>query len=506
MATKKDLDIKDFQLSAVLDSARTAHTLRVSEQKDNWWLPKRNDVYQKHLASAEAIALKQILLGNVLVLPRNQFFDSPAWLKVAEYLLVTKVPIFAFSILDKDLPLSPRGFVLDVAKGFDVREGQLPSSVFALSAWPGLEINRRRMIAENIRKKGDFSEMFLNVPVDSQYEVTFESQQAALQQIYLYLEKNLFNPDAPSLIVRSGGPKTSLWDKVSADLSNIQFLEILNKKFQPGFSQDYVGRIKEIEGQIKYGFKERPDKEREEETRKAINARSTWLTNIWKDSPNLREAIRQHIDNRYVHTLSESVTLDGALAHADRVDTNLDHEVRDEVSDQLDSIFDPDGLEEDFDILFAETKDPQGFLKRISESLKDPEFTKPLLEIRHVQRLVKDKIFVKEKKEEHLNYLEKFIPELEIKKSPQGQIVSFLYDNGVTLVGVIGSRFIPEIPLETSTIGGKAVDFIKNKIDAYLADNVGVHIRGLVMDVVFSKEKTALTGKIRNWLRHKDKI
>lgn len=501
---RNEIQINDLILNGAMDSARTAHILREAETRENWWFPQSTETWNKHLASAEALALRQLFEGAVLVLPRNQYIDSPVWFKLAPHLLKIKFPTFAVSIID--LPPVPSSFVKDVANAFDVPEGV--QSAFAMSAWPGLDVRNRRDIAINIRKTGNFSSMFLDVPTDSKYKVAFEEQQAVLISVHTYLEETFFNSSPIQTIFRSTGPRTSLWQKISRDLENQRYLGKLSEKYSSSFVDTYRSRVSEVQRKAEFLHRNEAEGDKERKTDKWLSARSNWLVEIHKDDNDLRETLRFHIDNRYIYTLGESVTAAGSFGTTDRADTGLDHEKRDAASDELDFSYDPQGLAEDFDVLFSRSKDEKQYLKKIPELLNEDDVLKAIVDIRVLRRRKSLELeYIREQKSKHLDFLETRLPGLMVQKSDKGRIVGFAYDSGFFTALVVGSTFIPEIPVELLDS-----DFLrwvlslvsKKKAEDFIEKKLGAPGKALLLDALFAKEKTFLTGKMRDWLRRND--
>src|SRR5271157_162973 len=172
-----------LRYSGFLDSARTTHYLDVKQNDERWWLPDKES-WSDQMVLAASDTLLRILRGDIICVPRNQFFDSPGWLNIASYLSQMKHPEFSICLLNLEPTLTN---LLQ-----DITNNMLRKPEFALSGWPGLSMDERYEIAKNIENndRKPFSNMFKNVRIDSSLKTIFEEQRNALQTMYEYIGKS----------------------------------------------------------------------------------------------------------------------------------------------------------------------------------------------------------------------------------------------------------------------------------------------------------------------------
>ena len=206
---------RNLRFVGSLDSAKTAHPIPSASEIDNWWMSTEKDTHLLHNAAAEVLSIKHVLMGEILQLPRNQSFDSPAWFKLGEHFIKSEIPLFSICVIGKSA--TPEAFVIDCAEQFE------PTSPFSLSAWPGLTDDQRRIIAENIKSHRNFKEMLKDFEIDSQWKSTFERQQSVLQRMLEYLEKHYISES--QLIRAVNYAQTTTWDRIEMDYQEPQFIE-----------------------------------------------------------------------------------------------------------------------------------------------------------------------------------------------------------------------------------------------------------------------------------------
>jgi hypothetical protein len=173
-ATMKKSSRSILEYIGTLDSTRTSHYLGLQENDERWWIPANEVAWSEQMHIASATTLARILRGEVLCLPRNQFFDSSGWLKLASYLARMKLPTFSIC-LDKELSPHPQNYIKEISSII------LRNQKFALSGWPGLSTKERNKVADNIEKHQNFSRMFDGIRIDNSMRDLFEKQRDALQ-------------------------------------------------------------------------------------------------------------------------------------------------------------------------------------------------------------------------------------------------------------------------------------------------------------------------------------
>jgi hypothetical protein len=498
MLSKQIVSRENFRFLGSLDSARTAHVFEGENTQDNWWLPKDQNTWIEHNASAEAIAIKQVIWGDIIALPRNIFFDSPPWFSVAEHLLKINIPTFALGIYPKELSLEPSSYVKEVANGFG-------NAFFALSAWPGLEQTERIQVSENIAEAGNFKTMFKGIRLDSAYRGNFIHQQGVLQKVLEYAEKNYKIPKYQGIISRAGGAPTNTWQKIWDDVQKDRTIPISKDDRGDHFSNDYLNVFREIREKALDLYKDRSHDVQILEAMKWLNQRTNLYREIWSLDDEKRDLLRNHIDIRYTETLSESTTGIGSYEFLDRSDTKLEHEIRDRQSDYLDKSNDPNGLLEDTDVIFSDTEQTVHFYGKVLDVLNDEEATKQIIDIRRLRREKEiGQSYQKEKEIEHLEFMSNRLPELMIENRKDAKIILFAYNNLVTYAIVIGSMYLTNITLTESVIAGRIIQFLIEKLEGKIEKPVMEKGRKFLLDNLYKGKRRVLTGKVRNWLNKKE--
>ena len=500
---RKNFVEESFMFIGALDSARTAHlNFAENETKNSWWIPENEKIWQGHCASAEALTIKQIIWGDVIALSRNQFFDSPPWFSLAEYLLKLKFPAFSITIYPENLPLEPVSYVKEISNTFI-------NSSFALSGWPLLEKEKRQIIGKNIARDLNFNKMFDGVEIDSSVKDVFEYQREMLQKVHIYLTENYKKPEFRGLISRASGGKTSLWEKIQDDITDSLFVEKMNTKFGPDFSRSYLDVFSDIYKKAQIINSTGSESEKHVNTLKWVNQRTNLYQNIFDYDVELRSLLRQHIDKRYNDTLSESCTGIGRNEFIDRLDTKVDHEFRDSLSDTLDSMNDPNGFLEDTEVIFSDEKRSRNFLADVVERLNEEEVSGKILDIRIIRS---EKQMPRDLRNEfeyrHLDFMSKIIPDLVVDDSASAKFVRFTYNNISETVIILGLLFFPDSPIKNIGGVGETVKIItklaeelfKSKIEDLIGSTIQKKGEELILDNLFKKKKNILTGKVRNWL------
>ena len=351
--------------------------------------------------------------------------------------------------------------------------------------------------------------MFDSVAIDSSVKDVFEYQREILQKVHIYLTENHKKPEFRGLISRAYGGKTSLWEKIQDDITDSLFIEKMNSKFGPNFSKSYLDVFSDIYNKAQTICSKGSESEKQINTLKWVNQRTNLYQEIFDYDVKLRSLLRQHIDKRYNDTLSESCTGVGRNEFIDRLDTNVDHEFRDSLSDTLDSMNDPNGFLEDTEVLFSDKQKNRNFLADVVEILDDEEVSGKISDIRITRS---EKRMSRESRNEieyrHLDFMSEKIPDLVVDDSASAKFVRFTYNNISETVIVIGLLFFPDSPLFEIGSGGKtakiitkiAEELFKTKIEDLIGSTIQKKGEGLLLDSLFKKKKNVLTGKVRSWL------
>ncbi len=480
---------RNIRFFGLLDSAKTAHPVSSADQIENWWMPENVETHLLHCAAAEAIAIKQVLWGEIPQLPRNQSFDSPAWLNLADFFIKSELPLFSICVLGKSA--TPQAFVEDCAQQFK------PISPFALSAWPGLDDKQRQMIADNINRNGNFKEMFADLKLDSSYQSIFEYQCDVLQRVLEYLENHYkSNP----LLIRAVdlAPK-SMWQRIEENYKKPEYIAKLKDKHGEDLASSFSYVFQEIKAKADRDFEEDAAKKN-----RWLSGRTNLYQEIYRQPRELRELLRAEIDRRYVETTGESCTGIGRFGDADRSDTERDIDQRDYDSFVQDSGNDPSGLKEsyiiDFEHLESQRQLNENFLKVINDD-KVASRMQHLRKIRNWPNMPAD--YVLNEEQEHLDALCKDLPNAVIRDE---QKYKFIWRTGKfsvnVLIGVgVGSLFGPL----GAVVGGVVAPLVGQVVEeavAAMVDETALSATAQEKTIqwIARKRKVALTGLLRDWL------
>lgn len=500
MFTKRLISRKNFRYIGALDSARTAHVFSGDKNENSWWLPMDSKTWIEHATSAEAMAVQQLILGDIISLSRNQFFDSPAWFNIAEDLMKIEEPTFTITIYPKDLELIPMSFLYDIADSF-------AKSTFALSAWPTFDIEERKKIGENIRNERNFKTMFKGIELDSSFKVNYEAQRDTLQKVLEYLEKNYKEDIYNCIISRATGPETSMWEKIENDIKAPVFIEKnLTTRYNDSFAHDYLSVINDIKDQAYSLYKKENEDKQEELANKWLNSRTNLYRKIWEYQEHdykLRDLLRLHFDVRYAEALSESCTAEGRVSKLDCSDTHLNHELRDAHSDLLDSSNDPQGLFEDVDVFFSKPSKTVRFIKNVVDVLNNEEVREKIISIRRDRSFnYLDESYLKDKEIEHIDFMANNISELIVANSGGVRIIWFTYISTSIVANVIASMYFLDALINIGSISmGEFVTRLLIETVGAIGGTAGKKLKNIVIDKLFEGKKRVLTGKVRNWLK-----
>jgi hypothetical protein len=468
---------QNIRFLGLLDSARTAHAVSSANEINNWWMPEENKTHLLHSIAADAITIKQILWGEIIQLPRNQFFDSPAWFNLGYFLVKSKIPLFSICLYREE-PTS-YNFIQDCANQFGNISG------FALSAWPNLDNRERTIIANNIRKEGNFKKMFRGIRIDSKWKAIFKFQRAVLQNTLEYLEKNY--QVFPGIIRTTTGGKTTMWQKIESDFKNRDFTSRLTEELGENLVQEYTSALREISDKAEKDFGED-----EKEKNRWLNQRTNLYHQIFEYSNDARELLRVHIDSRYEETISESVTGVGRLASADASDSKIDLETRINYLDALDSVNDPNGLAEKYIIDFDNVESQFSLNKTILELLNDDLFQMRLKQIRRIRNrndLPVD--YLIEEEQDHLEVLTKLLPNAVIKKDLRTYEVVYTVIDFCAKV-TIGFKLGSILSNLASAIADETIGRVIDKVTPPLKEKL--------KKFTLNRKKERLAGIIRDWL------
>ncbi|MBI9049580.1 MAG: hypothetical protein JEZ00_09180 [Anaerolineaceae bacterium] len=480
---------RNFRFLGHLDSAKTAHPVPSANQINNWWMPANLETSWLHSAAAQAMTIKQVLWGEIIQLPRNQSFDSPAWFPLAEHFIKAKLPLFSICVIGKSA--TPQAFVEDCAQQFE------PTSPFALSGWPGLEKEERQIIADNIRWSRDFTNMFRNIKLDSNWQVTFEYQRDVLQRVLKYLQTNY--EKYPPLIRAVEYAPTSTWHRINRDYTDSVVLKKIKDKYGEDLTLGFLSVFQEI--------KEKADRVFGDDRIKKniwLSSRTNLYQEIYRQPSELRELLRAEIDRCYVETTGESVTKIGCFGDADRSDTGRDIEDRDYDSQVFDFDNDPSGLNERYIIDFENMEDQLKMNDNFLMVINDELVIYRILELRRLRNCLNiPENYVVEKEKEHLDFLCEALPDAVIRKDNK---FNFSWRVGKicvnVLIGVgIGSLFGPSI----AVIGGGVSPILEQVIEEVVAIGtdetvLSENIKEKLFQKLTKKRKVALTGILRDWL------
>jgi len=480
---------RNLRFLGLLDSAKTAHPVPSANQINNWWMPSDLETFWLHSVAAEAMTIKQVLWGEVLQLPRNQSFDSPAWFPMAEYFIKSKFPLFSICVIGKNA--TPQAFVEDCAQQFE------PTSPFALSGWPDLENEERQIIADNIRRHGDFKGMFDDLTLDSSWQSTFEYQRDMLQEVLKYLQENYVSH--PLLIRAVEYAPTSTWHRIYRDYTDPKFMKKIGDRHGEDLSLGFLSILQEIKEKADHDFGDNKIiKDR------WLSSRTNLYQEIYRQPHELRELLRAEIDRCYVETTGESVTGIGRFGDADRSDTGRDIEDRDHDSQVFDLGNDPSGLNEryiiDFENMEEQQKMNEDFLRVINDKLVAHRI-QDLRRLRNWPNIPED--YIVEKEQEHLDFLCQALPDAVIRNDQKYNLswrVGKFSAN--VLVGIaVGSLFGPLVAIA----GGVVVPLLEEVLEETIAtatDDTALSEKAKekLLQKLAEKRKVALTGILRDWL------
>lgn len=472
---------RNFRFVGLLDSAKTAQPVPSATEITNWWMPTEEDTHLLHCAAAEVMTIKQVLWGEIPQLPRNQSFDSPAWLNLADYFVRSELPLFSICVLGKEA--TPDAFVEDCAQQFK------PTSDFSLSAWPDLTDGQRNIIAGNISKHGNFKEMFAEISLDSRWISTFERQQDILQRMLIYLEKKY--KLEPQLIRKVDYAPTTTWYRIERDYKDPNFISSMRDKYDDNLAMSFKAVFEEIKTKATRDIKDNPVKREQ-----WLSSRTNLFKEIHSEPRELREILRAEIDRCYVETTSESVTDIGQFIDADRADTDRPVDNRFYDSMLVDMGNDPIGLQEYHIIDFKNLEYEKKSIKDFLEVMNDKGVGKRLKWLRKIRNWGVPTKDVEEIEEDHLNMLCEELPNNVIKR--EQKLLRIAWSVGefavnVTIGHVIGDSkklvdgVLKEITSEAiSEITESGLDAVKaqERINKYIA----------------KKRHEALAGILRDWL------
>ncbi len=483
----------NYRFVSLLDSAKTAHFSSKAIEKDNWWIPDDNKTWLMHLTSAAAISIKQILWGEIICIPRNQYLDSPAWLNIADYLTKSKTPCFSISIYDSRLELTPNGFLLDCANQFKNIAG---TSMFAMSGWPGFSPQERSVIYQNIISHQNFKKMFQNIKVDSKNKEFFEYQRDVLQNVFDYLSQNYLL--LPDLLIRSNSPKSSMWQKLEMNFKNPKIIDGLEEQHGREFAKDYKKAFQIMKNSAKGLYKYRT-----KEQNKWLNQRSNLYQCIFEYDHELRELLLIDIDKSYNETIGESVA-NGRMVFSDRADSFLPYRTREKHIELLDNSNLQSGLSEKYAIIPEKVESDTNLLQTIITKINENDIQEQIKSIRDIRNHKELPMnYVQEKELAHLNFLCENFSNIVVKESVKSRIVEYSYNGlsfGVKVVAnhILGQYLsdspIPFNPWFASVIEQYAGDVLEK------AGIKVLPVKEKIGRFFVQKDKEIINGRIRDWL------
>ncbi len=435
--------ISNTRYITLLDSATSAYSANRRPHEVNWWLPN-DEQRTKAMIFGSTSVMYRLLFGDVLRLPRNQAFDSPAFFNIFEGLQNVEQRWLTVSVLTKLRP-TPLLFVKDVANQFN-------NENFLLSAWPSLDQKQRNRIYENIKRTGNFREMLHGVgEIYSPYDVTFQRQRELLQYVFEYLQKH------PEALHKSSGVSKSLWDR----LLDKNILE------QLGTSSRILQAI--------------PDRIGESEN---INNRGVLYKYI-AEFTDVRDTIREVIDQQYHCILAESVA-NGRIDIAQGLFSNIKVDTLAQQVNAGDMQYDQRGLR----LIYAHSIEENNVKNISSLSWKDIELVLGDSEFQRRMDILRCELSISEGERvqdvllEHLHYLVEFIPNKVISESDNSSLTfgckHIDREGHEKLVKVISSFFGP--------LSGSFEVAMERVFDRLLESQV-------------RKQRHILAGRIRDWLQ-----
>lgn len=479
-----------------LDSTRNGYFLNES-QNEHWWLPKTRKDWQERRASAKAMAIRQILFGDMLVLSRNQYVDSSAWFDIALDLMKLDEPFFAISIYPESLKIEPQSYLIEVANTFK-------NAQFALSAWPTLASGERSQVGDNILQKGHFLNMFDGITIDSGVKDLYEHQQEVLQKVYDHIKKHYPKNRERHILTRAIRSKSSLWEKIKRDINNSDSEKQI-KESENVFvlTEDYISIFREIEQEANSLIAEGSKKKKEVSS--WLSQRSNLYSGITSRTlPNsaLRNLLQLHIDWRYTDCLTESCLGFVQSEYMDSSDSHINHEVRDNHLDLLSRLHNENLASEDIDAYFAKTKKDIIFTDSVIELLNDPKMEDIIREIRgnRNDRKIDQRARIN-KESEYISIIAESITGFYFnqKRDSRASLMKFGAGAGLNTVIMLISKTTGinalDIPIGYQLGAEFVKDFALERFSDVLVDGVEDKI-----DLLLQGNKRAMTGKIVSWL------
>jgi len=504
-----------------LDSTRTTHYLSLQEDDKKWWIPDNEDSWNNQMVVTQATALARILRGDILCLPRNQFFDSPGWLSLANYL--TKLDLVTFSIcLKPGLKPNPDNFISEITNDI------LRNPKFALSGWPGLSMEERTTIANNIENTSGFSKMFKGIRLDSSTKAFFQEQRDALQSVFDYVKKKRYESDGFNIIDMSFGYQISPWTRLQSDFRSKNFRKKLIERHGETNADEYLrylrNLIREMPKKAKADAKEAIAKAlRESECGlKKINLNfdnlvNSWLnqrTNFYREISDyplyVRELLRGHINWVYHGALTESLNADGLVA-ADDGNNKVPYITRQKHLDVIDGDNKRKVKTEDFIALPHSVGINNDTISKLVDELNDEKIREPIRSIRDFRKN-KDisKSELAEREEYHLQILSENITSLILDKSSKSWMID-ITSNGiskaVSFVGTLAVQGIAAMLINSRSgdvIVGELVKQIGSGAVGNIVNKAGQNLRPAKIQLknwLNKKDSKIVAGTVRKWLK-----
>lgn len=480
-----------FRYIGQLDSAKTAHYSRSAIERDNWWIPDDQTSWSIHMASSAAVTIKQILWGEIISVPRNQYLDSPGWFNIADYLIKSNTQLFSISMNDPNLDLTPEGFLLDCANQFNNCKGH---SHFSMSGWPGLVEAERKAVYNNVVSYRNFNHMLDGIHRDSITDEAFQYQKEVLQNVLEYLQKNYHLNK--QLIRRSDQPASSVWEKIQDDLKNPLQIADIKTQYGDQFFNDYRKAIKEIIGKAKSNHKYHPKLQN-----KWLNQRSNLYECVFDFDPNLREFMVMRIDKAYDETISQSISAE-RLTPSDRADSGISYRIRNQYFDTLDLENSKSGLSEKSILIPEKQEGNRDFLPKLIENINDPEITQKINEIREIRknppRTAEELANIER---EYIDFLSHHFAIRIVNQSSKSLIIDYMYSGFSFGIKIVANHFIGTI-LGVAPINSWIVSASEQFIEDNL-EKLGTNFRPLktrIKDKLLSEDNKIMIGRVRNYL------
>jgi hypothetical protein len=411
-----------------------------------------------------------------------------------------KLPTFSICLLNLDP--TPENFIIDITKNI------LRNKKFALSAWPGLSHEQRIEMAVNIEQTGSFSKMLKGITIDSSLRNFFEDQQYGLQKILEYMapEKQLEHPDF-NLIRRVSGYKKSPWDRLTRDFRSKKFKKELFGKQSESVARVYLEHLSNLVKEMPVNAKADVVQEfggglSESDLSAKINQWLNQRTNLYRaisDYPeSVRQLLREHINDAYDDSLTESVTDTGRQVSADNGNKGVSYKTRSKHMDLMKG-----ESAEDFVAIPYDSGIDNDTMANLVEVLSDDLIQKSIATMRNIRERTDTSIDqIDEAEDKHLKLLTRYIPSLIVERGIKSQVVDFVFNKSGRAIKVIGWTGISGVEAVLGTYLASANQLPQLLLLLAAAETSKLVVPNLV-DSAGEKMKP-LKNRLKVWLNSKD--